>query len=817
MSRFFNIRKIVFALPLLAALVYIGFNEGLRFSSRDSAYLSLYFDAVIRDLMLGVFAAALSFGLYKYDRIKTSGTWQDEAILRLEGEIGWLRCILDGLPLGVIVFDKSGKTVYTNDGFGRITGYGGEFDGQAYNAVEEKIIPVSGRKNLHLANVLKTGLPSGEHRHSIISKEGSIVPVLVNILPLKKLEGSSSGAICLFSDFTSQLELRNLRQKTHFFLDSTTSCVLAVDKNLKVTMFNTAAEKLIGLKKEDVLDRHITEIFNDYEVENYPVIKTIINGEEFHNYDITLYLNGQIRTLLFDTAVITDESGEISGAIGVFKDISERKRIEEELKRTVFAYSKEKSFMRNVLNNLPEAIITYDFDLLPTYMNSMAEELTGYRSEELTGAACISKIQTNGLPGHFSRHMAKQVLEEGEPILGEQRTLMTREGTAIPVSLDVHPLYNIIKDKNGVMVIIRDLREKREHEQLMYLSRRILSSLNSAVVSIDADYRIIVLNPPAESLLGIQAEDVIGKRIQDIPCRLTDGDRFLAETLESGRGVKFFETSTQTGSEEVMLLVNSDVVRDRENNIIGAVAIFQDITELRRTQKAVREREKLAIIGQMAAGMAHEIKNPLTAVRGFAQLLKEKCPDNPTLVEYVQIILAEVDRANAVIVDFLQLSRPKQPILKSQSVNGLLEEIIAIVGPQSFLKKIALAYEMADDLPYCRMDQDQIKQVLLNICQNAIEAMPGGGVLKIKAGHLPAQKEIYIAISDTGCGISQEKLENIGVPFFTTKATGTGLGLSISYSIIRAHNGRVEMESKEGEGTTFKIYLPCPPLDDSVQ
>jgi signal transduction histidine kinase len=258
------------------------------------------------------------------------------------------------------------------------------------------------------------------------------------------------------------------------------------------------------------------------------------------------------------------------------------------------------------------------------------------------------------------------------------------------------------------------------------------------------------------------------------------------------------------------------VVRDREDNIIGAVAIFQDITELRRTQKAVRERERLAIIGQMAAGMAHEIKNPLTAVRGFAQLLKEKCPDNPTLVEYVQIILEEVDRANAVIVDFLQLSRPKQPVLKSQSVNGLLEEIIAIVGPQSFLKKIALAYEMADGLPRCRMDQDQIKQVLLNICQNAIEAMPGGGILKIKAGHLPAQKEIYIAISDTGCGISQEKLEHIGVPFFTTKTTGTGLGLSISYSIIRAHNGRVEMESKEGEGTTFRIYLPCRPLDDTA-
>lgn len=807
MRRFTRMRKLVFVLPLLAALLYTGLYDMMTWP--DVSIELLQVKTMRQNVALIFFAVLLSFGLYKYDRIKTGQARQEEAMFRLEGEISRLRGILEGLPLGVIVFDKSGKVAYINEGFEKITGHGRDFYGQDYKAVEERIIPVLERKNSVVERVFKTGLPSGEHRRSLISKDGRTIPVQASILPMKNADGSLSGALCLFNDFTSQLELRNLQQKTHFFLDFTTSCVLAVDKNLKVTLFNTAAEKLTGLKKEDVVGRHITEIFNDYEAENYPVIRTIITGEEFHNYDVALFLNGQVRTLLFDTARITDENGEVAGAIGVFKDISESKRIEEELKRTVFAYSKEKSFMRNVLNNLPAAIITYDCNLLPTYMNRTAEELTGYRYEDLSRPTRNLETAAVDLPGDFIRNPAKVVLEHGEPVLGEQRTLISRQGTAIPVSLDVHPLFNALKEKNGVMVIARDLREKREHEQLMYLSRCILNSLNSAVISIDADYRIIVLNPPAEKLLGIRADDVVGKKIHDIPGPFSSEERFLQTTLESGRGVRFLETSIRVGGEEVMLQINSDVVRDRENNAVGAVAVFQDITELRRTQKAVRERERLAIIGQMAAGMAHEIKNPLTAVRGFAQLLKEKCPDNTTLSDYVDIIMDEVDRANGVIFDFLQLARPKQPTLRRQSVNDLLEEILAIAGPQAFLKNIAVEHEVAKDLPHCRLDRDQIKQVLLNMCQNAIEAMPGGGILKITAGFLPAEKEIYIDISDTGCGIPPEKMEKIGVPFFTTKAEGTGLGLSISYSIIGAHKGRVELESKEGEGTTFRIYLPC--------
>lgn len=239
------------------------------------------------------------------------------------------------------------------------------------------------------------------------------------------------------------------------------------------------------------------------------------------------------------------------------------------------------------------------------------------------------------------------------------------------------------------------------------------------------------------------------------------------------------------------------------------IELKNTINELRRTQNVLREREKLAIIGQMAAGMAHEIKNPLTAIRGFAQLLKQKNFDNEILSHYVTTILEEADQANRVINDFLQLARPKPPVLTKQSINSLIKEVLDIVGPRAYLKNVEVDYEDTSDLPHCMLDRDQFKQVLLNMCQNAIEAMPGGGNMEIKTGILPEQNEIYLDIQDTGRGISQDKLKNIGVPFYTTKAEGTGLGLSISYAIVNAHKGRIEVDSREGGGSRFRIYLPC--------
>lgn len=238
----------------------------------------------------------------------------------------------------------------------------------------------------------------------------------------------------------------------------------------------------------------------------------------------------------------------------------------------------------------------------------------------------------------------------------------------------------------------------------------------------------------------------------------------------------------------------------------------QSLAELKEARSILREREKLSIIGQMAAGMAHEIKNPLTSVRGFTQLLQKKGGADPFTQKALGTMIEEVDQACRVIDDFLQLARPKPPKLEQHNLVNMIKEVSTIVDSQAFLNKIHTEYDLCERDAICCVDKSQIKQVLLNLCKNSLESMKQKGTLTISVKRFG--KECIISVRDTGCGIAKQDLEQVGVPFYTTKDHGTGLGLSISRSIMKSHDGRLVIESKEGLGTTVKLYFPldqnCP-------
>lgn len=232
----------------------------------------------------------------------------------------------------------------------------------------------------------------------------------------------------------------------------------------------------------------------------------------------------------------------------------------------------------------------------------------------------------------------------------------------------------------------------------------------------------------------------------------------------------------------------------------------KSLQELKQTQDALISKDRQAVIGQMAAGMAHEVKNPLTAVRGFAQILEEKVSPDNNLNKYAHIIIEEVDAASSVINDFLRLSQPSHPLLESHSLGTLVKDIVTLVKPQALLKNIQIECQSLKIPSSCFIDGKQIKQVLLNICQNAIESMPNGGYLFITVAY--ENEHFCITVSDTGSGMSEDTIKNIFVPFFTTKNSGTGLGMFVCQSIIGAHKGKIQVLSKEGIGTHCMLYLP---------
>ncbi|MGI9953358.1 ATP-binding protein [Moorellaceae bacterium AZ2] len=221
-------------------------------------------------------------------------------------------------------------------------------------------------------------------------------------------------------------------------------------------------------------------------------------------------------------------------------------------------------------------------------------------------------------------------------------------------------------------------------------------------------------------------------------------------------------------------------------------------------------REKLAMVGELAAGMAHEIRNPLTSIRGFLQLLQGKYDRQGPEQQYFQIMLEELDRINRIIKEFLSLARPSQPQLKIADINELISEALLLAEQEALMNEVVLEFDKGEGLPLLFLDPLQIKQVILNLVSNAIHAAGPKGYIKVWSLHEKEKRMVIIGVEDNGPGIPPDKLEQIFEPFYTTKDHGTGLGLTLSQRIVEGHGGKIEVTSRVGEGSCFKVCLPLP-------
>jgi len=239
------------------------------------------------------------------------------------------------------------------------------------------------------------------------------------------------------------------------------------------------------------------------------------------------------------------------------------------------------------------------------------------------------------------------------------------------------------------------------------------------------------------------------------------------------------------------------------SRIVGVYGIVKDISEMKKNRELLHQSDKLAVVGELAAGIAHEIRNPLTSLRGFVQLSHENAPSL-----YTEIMLSEIDRIHAITSELLLLGKPKTLDFENKPIVPLLDAILTLVNTQAILHNVQMVMECRPEAEHAVIlcEETKMKQVFLNVLKNAVEAMPNGGVVTIR---LDLEEEwVRVRITDQGVGIPPEKLSKIGQAFFTTKESGTGLGLMISYSIIEQHRGRLSIESEPDVGTTVDIRLP---------
>jgi PAS domain S-box-containing protein len=366
-----------------------------------------------------------------------------------------------------------------------------------------------------------------------------------------------------------------------------------------------------------------------------------------------------------------------------------------------------------------------------------------------------------------------------------------------------------ISEKN-----IELLRFKEFHEN-------ILKSLTNGIVVVDNQGIIMAVNRALEDNFRLKARSIIGRPLtQVLPIQSgPDWDNLLAGIISSGNNIQLPKLKYQPKQlpDEIIMNILGQPLKDKENNNIGVVLTLEFITEKVKLEEQIKRSERLAYIGQVAAGVAHEIRNPLNSMSINLQLLKRALsrfsPKTPINVENTfRVMGSEIARLDNIVNDFIQYAKPKRIRLKEKNINDIVEQTISLIRKEASLTNICLKKELDKGLPPVPVDEDRIKQVFLNISINSMQAMARkGGEIRFKTqfcsdnGH---QGRVLVRISDCGPGIAKSQQKRIFEPFFSTKDDGIGLGLAIANRIIEEHKGQIAIESRLGKGTTFIISLP---------
>lgn len=345
----------------------------------------------------------------------------------------------------------------------------------------------------------------------------------------------------------------------------------------------------------------------------------------------------------------------------------------------------------------------------------------------------------------------------------------------------------------------------------VYSADLIWDAVPAGVIIVDSNCCVKIFNKGAEELFGISRTTITGLNISTAwqACRLSSADEIsFYQAVRYGIARQLQKTTISLDCFNVNIEYTVAPFYNEHGKISGAIGIFKNLNKERERERRVQHLETLAAIGQIAAGTVHEIRNPLTAIKGFAQLIHSRVERRSTLSvsEYCTLISSEIDHINLIVSDFLTLSRPHdKPFVQLDAVR-LVSDVLAFLYGESLLLKISIISSLPDHPIYINGCLENLKEVMINICRNAFQAMSANGKLTVTISEHPDSARIEI--TDTGCGMDEQTQQQIFEAFYTTKETGTGLGLSICRRIILEHGGDIKVTSQPGQGSTFTIILP---------
>lgn len=575
--------------------------------------------------------------------------------------------------------------------------------------------------------------------------------------------------------------------------------IFVLDLEGNFVQVNTAFEKLLVYSVDEALQMKLQTLIpikDLNKVLNYFHKSVLGHFENFdskiiNKFNQILDINVMFLPLIFDEQVV--------GVSGVIKDITELKRKNKEVRKIEEIH---RSLTKNVLDIILSVNVLGEIQ----YISPACKSILGFDPEEMIGQHLKTLFFINDIEG---------AMQDFNWVFSEQQNgrntyrLPKKDGSFVWAEILCKPVIDPVTRNIVEMVcVIRDITEQKNNEEVLRSRkkafREIIEHLPDAVIIVK-DLKIQFINQTGIQLFGgLKEEDILNKSILDFIHRdyhqiainraksISDGN--IADFLE----YKFIRLDGKVIDVELKGIPT--VFLEEHANYV----YIRDRTETKKTQKLLLQAEKLNIVGQLAAGIAHEVRNPLTAIKGFLQLLESELKERQS---YFEIIQSEIDRIDLILTELLALAKPKDINFESIELHSLVEEVKTLIDTQAIVNNIEIEFNSSfRNTPFINGDRNQLKQVLINFLKNAIEAIKNEGSIKIELKSDGLEK-IQILIKDSGPGIPQHVLKRIGEPFFTTKENGTGLGIMLSKQIIENHKGTVHFCS-DMQGTTVEIILP---------
>lgn len=593
-------------------------------------------------------------------------------------------------------------------------------------------------------------------------------------------------------------------------IHSAMDAIITVDEEQRIVLFNTAAEKMFGCLAKDVLgqsiDRFIPERHREAHGRHIKAFgETQVTNRRMGALGAIIGLRSDGEEFPIEASISHIQTGGKHLFTVILRDITERKRAEERI-----------SGLGRVLDDSLNEIYLFDADTLQfMQVNRGAQENLGYSMEELRFMTPLD------LKVEFTIQSFQHLLQ---PLrLGKEKTIEFRtvhrrkDGTIYPVEVRLQLMAH--KMSNIFVAIILDLTDRMKAERALQESQRTLSTLMSNLPGMvyrcknDADWTIEFVSSGCKSLTGYRPEELVGNQKvsygRDLIAK-EDQDRVWNEIHMANKERRPFHISynlnVADGSKKWVWEQGCGVLSP-QGEVVALEGYVFDVTQVRNLEEQLRKTERLAELGTLASGMAHEIGTPMNVILGRAELLMRKTPDE-TAKRGLQTIVTQVERITKIMNQLLSFARKRPVERRPIDLSIVIKDILEVFQERMKSLNIQTQININPPVPEVFADPDQMSQVLLNLILNACQAMPDGGTIRI--GLQSRFPNLELTIADSGDGIPRENVSRLFDPFFTTKPVGegTGLGLTVVHGIIQEHEGSITVDSEPGKGATFHIFLP---------